>query len=131
MPVRIMIVEDDLTLALLLQYNLEAAGYEVEHIERGDAAERRINECMPDLVLLDWMLTGLSGLELCRRLRKNEATRALPIIMVTARTDKADREFAVHVGADDFMTKPFRVGEVLERIKQRFATQSRVLLPAI
>lgn len=123
MPVRIMIVEDDLTLALLLQYNLEAAGYEVEHHERGDAAERRIAACKPDLVLLDWVLPGLSGVELCRRIRRDEATRELPIIMLTARTDRADREFAVRVGASDFLAKPFSISEVLARARLQLEGQ--------
>lgn len=131
MPVRIMIIEDDLNLAMLLQYNFEAAGYEVDHVDRGDVAETRIAESMPDLVLLDWILPGLSGLELCRRLRKNAATRGLPIIMVTARTDRADHEFAARVGASDFMTKPFSIGEVLARTRQQLAIQPRELQPAI
>jgi len=126
MPVRIMIVEDDLNLALLLQYNFEAAGYEVEHVERGDAAERRIAECRPDLVLLDWMLPGLSGLELCRRLRKVPVTRILPIIMVTARADRADHEFATRVGANDFITKPFSVGDVVSRARQQLDLREAV-----
>jgi two-component system phosphate regulon response regulator PhoB len=113
MPVRIMIVEDDLNLALLLQYNLEAAGYEVEHFERGDTAEQRIGESRPDLVLLDWMLPGLSGIELCRRLRREAATCKLPIIMLTARTDRTDRELAARTGADIFLIKPFSICEVL------------------
>ena len=117
MPVRIMVVEDDLNLALLLQYNLEAAGYDVEHIERGDSAEQRIAECAPDLLFLDWMLPGISGIELCRRIRKHPGTSNLPIIMLTARTDKADRDFAAWVGATHLMTKPFRLSEVLARAR--------------
>lgn len=117
MPARIMIVEDDIYLALVLQYNLEAAGYEVEHVDRGDVAERRIGECAPDLLLLEWRLPGLSGIELCRRVRKQVATRDLPIFMLTGRTERADRELAARVGANEFMTKPFSVGEVLARAR--------------
>lgn len=121
MPARIMIVEDDLNLAILLQYNLEAAGYEVEHIARGDAVERRIGEKSPDLVLLDWMLPGVSGIELCRRIRKQAATRILPIIMLTARTDTADRDYAESLGTNEFMTKPFSVSDLLARADKLLA----------
>ena len=121
MPARIMIVEDDIYLALLLQYNLEAAGYEVEHVARGDVAERRIGECAPDLLLIEWRLPGLSGIELCRRIRKRVATSGLPIFMLTGRTERADRELAKRVGANEFMTKPFSVGEVLARARSLLA----------
>ena len=127
MPQRIMIVEDDLNLALLLQYNLEAAGFEVEHVERGDAVERRIGEQVPDLVLLDWMLPGISGIELCRRIRRRSATRVLPIMMLTARTATADREFAARMGADEFVTKPFLVSDVLARARLLLAPRPIVV----
>ena len=81
---RILIVEDESDLALLLGYNLESEGYLVENVTRGDEAELRLAENTPDLVILDWMLPGVSGLEICRRLRAREATRTLPVIMVTA-----------------------------------------------
>ena len=124
MPTRVMIVEDDLHIALLLQYNLEAAGFDVAHVDRGDAAESSINERVPDLLLLDWVLPGVSGIELCRRIRKQPATSLLPIIMLTARTERADREFATRMGANEFMTKPFAVGEVLARIRSLLASLS-------
>ena len=82
---RILIVEDEEDLTLLLRYNLEAAGYEVETVARGDEADLRFKERTPDLVILDWMLPGLSGIEICRRLRARPDTKALPIIMLTAR----------------------------------------------
>ena len=80
---RILVVEDESDLALLLAYNLEAEGYVVESVERGDEAELRLAEKTPDLVILDWMLPGVSGLEICRRLRARENARTLPVIMVT------------------------------------------------
>ena len=88
---RILIVEDESDLSLLLGYNLEAEGYVVENVERGDEAELRLAENAPDLVILDWMLPGVSGLEICRRLRARESTRTLPVIMVTARGEEAER----------------------------------------
>src|SRR6476661_6591789 len=81
----ILIVEDEEALTLLLRYNLEAEGYDVETVARGDEADLRIRERTPDLILLDWMLPGLSGIELCRRLRQRGETQRLPIIMLTAR----------------------------------------------
>src|SRR5258707_5814890 len=91
MGARIMIVEDEEPLALLLRYNLEAEGYEVETIARGDDADTRLREGAPDLAVLDWMLPGLSGIELCRRPRAPPATHALPIIMLTARGEESER----------------------------------------
>ncbi len=115
MPTRILIVEDDQNIAMLLQYNLEAAGYVVEHVARGDVAEQRIGETMPDLVLLDWHVPGTSGIELCRRIRSKLGFDKLPIIMMTARTDRADRDYAIHLGANDFLTKPFVLSDLLSR----------------
>ena len=88
---RILVVEDESNLAFLLAYNLEAEGYSVECVARGDEAERYLAENPPDLVLLDWMLPGVSGLEICRRLRARENTRTLPVIMLTARGEEASR----------------------------------------
>ena len=85
MNARILIVEDEEPLAVLLRYNLEREGYEVDTLTRGDEADTRLREATPDLVVLDWMLPGLSGIELCRRLRTRPETKALPIIMLTAR----------------------------------------------
>ena len=91
MNARILIVEDEEPLTMLLRYNLEAEGYEVETSARGDEADTRLKESTPDLVVLDWMLPGISGIELCRRLRSREATRSLPIIMLTARGEEQER----------------------------------------
>src|SRR3977135_381041 len=91
MTARIAIVEDEEALALLLRYNLEMANYTVETIARGDEADLRLREAPPDLVILDWMLPGLSGIEICRRLRARTETKSLPIIMLTARSEEAER----------------------------------------
>src|SRR6201986_1466713 len=97
---RILIVEDEEALTLLLRYNLEAAGYDVETAARGDDAELRFKERLPDLVILDWMLPGLSGIELCRRLRARADTRQLPIIMLTARVEESERARGLPTAAD-------------------------------
>ncbi len=117
MPQRVMIVEDDQHIALILRYNLEAAGFEVEHHACGSQVERRIGEQPPDLVVLDWMLPGISGIELCRRIRRLEDAAHIPIMILTARTAKGDREFARLVGANDFLTKPFEISEVLMKAR--------------
>src|ERR1044071_911152 len=92
MAPRVMIVEDEEPLTMLLRYNLEAEGYEVESVSRGDEAETRLRERVPDLILLDWMLPGISGIELCRRLRARTETERLPIIMLTARGEEGRSE---------------------------------------
>ena len=89
MPLRLMILEDDEPLVELLRYNFEAAGYTVETVMHGDEAEARLKEAVPDLLILDWMLPGLSGIELCRRLRQKPRTQKLPLIMLTARGEES------------------------------------------
>ena len=116
-PPRILIVEDEEALSMLLAYNLEAEGYIVERALRGDDAELRLAEQLPDLVLLDWMLPAVSGLEICRRLRAREATRSLPVIMLTARGEEGERVRGLEVGADDYIIKPFSVPELLARVR--------------
>ena len=125
---RILIVEDEEALTLLLRYNLEAAGYEVETVARGDEADVRLREGNPDLVLLDWMLPGLSGIELCRRLRARPDTRQLPIIMLTARGEESERIRGLSTGADDYVVKPFSVPELVARVSAllRRASPERV-----
>jgi len=113
---RILIVEDEEALTLLLRYNLEAAGYDVDTVARGDEADVRFKERPPDLVVLDWMLPGLSGIELCRRLRARPDTRQLPIIMLTARGEESERIRGLSTGADDYIVKPFSVPELLARV---------------
>src|ERR1700682_2595539 len=117
MNASILIVEDEEALTLLLRYNLETQGYEVETIARGDEADTRLKEGTPDLVILDWMLPGLSGIELCRRLRARPETRQLPIIMLTARGEASEGGRGLATGADDYIVKPFSVPELLARVK--------------
>jgi two-component system, OmpR family, phosphate regulon response regulator PhoB len=116
MTARILIVEDEEPLTLLLRYNLEAEGYTVEVAMRGDDAEVKISESPPDLMVLDWMLPGLSGIELCRRLRARPPTARLPIIMLTARGEEGERVRGLATGADDYIVKPFSLPELIARI---------------
>ena len=113
---RILIVEDEEALTLLLRYNLEAAGSDVESVARGDEADLRLREAIPDVVILDWMLPGVSGIELCRRLRSRPETRQLPIVMLTARGEESERVRGLSTGADDYVVKPFSVPELLARV---------------
>jgi two-component system, OmpR family, phosphate regulon response regulator PhoB len=117
MTARILIVEDEQPLTLLLRYNLEAEGYEVDAVARGDEAEVRLREGLPDLLILDWMLPALSGIELCRRLRARAETEHLPIIMLTARGEESERLRGLATGADDYIVKPFSVPEFLARVR--------------
>ena len=117
MTVKILIVEDVESLALLLRYNFEAEGFQVAVATRGDEAELAVAEDPPHLIVLDWMLPGLSGLELCRRWRSGRASRNIPIIILTARGEEADRIRGLAVGADDYVVKPFSVPELLARVK--------------
>jgi two-component system, OmpR family, phosphate regulon response regulator PhoB len=112
-----MVIEDEEPLALLLRYNLESEGYEVETVNRGDDAELRLAEQVPDLILLDWMLPGLSGIELCRRLRLRPETERLPVIMLTARGEETERIRGLSTGADDYVVKPFSVPELMARVR--------------
>jgi two-component system, OmpR family, phosphate regulon response regulator PhoB len=117
MSARILIVEDEEPLTLLLRYNLEAEGYEVETVARGDDAELHLRDSTPDLVLLDWMLPGLSGIELCRRLRARRDTERVPIIMMTARGEEGERIRGLATGADDYVVKPFSLPELIARVQ--------------
>lgn len=117
MSARVLVVEDEEALTLLLRYNLEAEGYEVDCVARGDEAELRIQEQAPDIAILDWMLPGLSGIELCRRIRARESTRSLPVIMLTARGEEGDRVRGLATGADDYVVKPFSLPEFLARVQ--------------
>ena len=117
MGARIMVVEDEEALTELLRYNLEGDGYDVETVMRGDDADTRLKEHIPDLIVLDWMLPGLSGIELCRRLRTRPETKQLPIIMLTARGEESERVRGLATGADDYIVKPFSVPELLARVR--------------
>ncbi len=114
---RILVVEDDAALAELIRYNLARAGMEPSVAQDGDEGMMRLKEEPPDLVVLDWMLPGISGLELCRRLRRDPKTRNLPAIMLTARTMEEDRVRGLEVGADDYLVKPFSPAELVARIR--------------
>ena len=114
---KVMIVEDEEAVSLMLRYNLEAEGFEVEQAFRGDEADIRLKEITPDLLLLDWMLPGLSGIELCRRLRARPETERLPVIMLTARGEEAERVRGLATGADDYVVKPFSIPELIARVK--------------
>src|SRR5919201_4907830 len=117
MTARILIIEDEEPLTLLLRYNLEAEGYEVDAAGRGDEGDLRLKESPPDLAVIDWMLPGLSGIELIRRLRARPETKQLPIIMLTARGEEAERIRGLATGADDYIVKPFSVPELLARVR--------------
>ena len=113
----ILIIEDEAALVELLRYNLEAAGFTVVAAMTGAAAEEALAEDRFDVVLLDWMLPEITGIELCRRIRLRPETRSLPIIMLTARGEEADRIRGLATGADDYVVKPFSVNEVVARVK--------------
>jgi two-component system phosphate regulon response regulator PhoB len=113
----ILVVEDEAPLLTLLRYNLEKQGFRVEEAADGQEALLRVAETKPDLILLDWMLPALSGLEVCRQIRRRPATRDLPIIMVTARTEDQDAVRALDIGADDYIAKPFAMEALLARIR--------------
>lgn len=127
----ILIVEDETALQKLLAYNLQAAGFEVMQAYDGEEALTLIQERQPDLLLLDWMLPSMSGIEICRGLRRRPDTQSLPIIILTARGEEADRLRGLETGADDFITKPFspaeliaRIRAVLRRVRPAFGSQS-------
>ena len=113
----ILIVEDELPLITLLRYNLEEAGFEVDEATNGDEALISVQERRPDLVVLDWMLPVVSGIEVCRQLRRRRETRDLPVIMLTARSEEADRVRGLDSGADDYIAKPFSPKELIARVR--------------
>jgi two-component system phosphate regulon response regulator PhoB len=113
----VLVVEDEAALATMLRYNLEKQGFRVEEATDGQEAMTRIAEAQPDLVLLDWMLPVMSGLEVCRQIRRRPTTRDLPVIMVTARTEDQDTVRGLNTGADDYITKPFSMEALLARIR--------------
>ena len=113
----VLVMEDEDALATLLSYNLEKEGYRVVVASDGEEGMLQIDERLPDLVLLDWMLPKLSGIEVCRRIRGRAETRNLPIIMLTARGEESDRVRGLDTGADDYLTKPFSMVELIARIR--------------
>lgn len=113
----VLVVEDESAIGELIRYNLEAQGYRTTLAASGEEAELLLGEDAFDLVVLDWMLPGLSGIELCRRVRRADATRGVPILMLTARGEESDRIRGLSTGADDYVVKPFSVPELIARVK--------------
>lgn len=114
---RVLIVEDEPAIAELLAVNLKHGGFFPVCAEDGESAQREINAVLPDAILLDWMLPGESGLSLARKWRSDSRTKAIPILMLTARGDEPDRIAGLDAGADDYLTKPFSVQEMLARVR--------------
>ena len=114
---KVLLIEDEPSQRALLAYNLQAEGFEV--VEAGDGEEGLllVEEEAPDLILLDWMLPGLSGIEVCRRLKTRSETRALPVIMLSARSEEVDRVRGLETGADDYMVKPYSLAELMARVR--------------
>ncbi len=131
MAANILIVEDEDDVAVLLRYNLEAEGFRVATASSGDEAVERIRDGVPDLILLDWMLPGLSGIELCRRWRTREETARTPIIMITARGEEEERVRGLATGADDYVVKPFSIPELLARVNALLRRSSPQLVTAL
>ncbi len=128
---RLLLVEDDRQLAELVRFHFDRAGFDVTRTGDGEEALILAEEVRPDLVVLDWMIEGISGIEVCRRLRRRPATANLPIIMLTARGEESDRVRGLETGADDYLTKPFspkelvaRAGAVLRRVRPALAAET-------
>jgi two-component system phosphate regulon response regulator PhoB len=117
MGASILVVEDEEPIQLLLKYNLESEGYRVRCTAQGEDVNFLIGDERPNLILLDWMLPGISGIEVCRLVRARPESRDIPIIMLTARSEEAERVRGLATGADDYLVKPFSVPELLARIK--------------
>lgn len=122
----VLLVEDEPAQREVLAYNLEAEGFGVVKAETGDDALMMVDETQPDVIILDWMLPGVSGIEICRRLKSNAETRKIPVIMLTARSEEADRVRGLETGADDYVIKPYSVIELMARVR----TQLRRVRPA-
>jgi two-component system phosphate regulon response regulator PhoB len=127
---RLLLVEDDASLAELVTFHFERAEYEVTRTGDGEEALILVDEVKPDVILLDWMIEGISGIEVCRRLRRRPSSANVPIIMLTARGEEADRIRGYETGADDYVTKPFsprelvaRVGAVMRRVRPALASE--------
>src|SRR5438034_5993599 len=116
MTASILIVEDEEPIQVLLTYNLEAEGFRARTTANGEDVARLVGEERPDLVILDWMLPGISGIEVCRLLRARSETRDIPIIMLTARGEESERVRGLATGADDYIVKPFSVPELMARM---------------
>lgn len=113
----VLIIEDEPELHEILTYNLEAQGYVVHVCEHGTEGLKTVQKLVPDIILLDVMLPGMDGLEICRHLRSNNATKRIPILMMTAKSEEVDQLVGFQMGADDYVTKPFKIRVLIERIK--------------
>lgn len=116
---RVLLVEDEPAQREVLAYNLEAEGFDVTRANTGDDALMMVDEVGPDLILLDWMLPGVSGIEICRRLKSRNTLRDVPIIMISARTEEVDRVRGLETGADDYVVKPYSVVELMARVRSQ------------
>jgi two-component system phosphate regulon response regulator PhoB len=117
MPATVLVIEDEPAIQELIAYNLKQAGHQPLRADNAEQAIRLVQDALPDLVLLDWMLPGLSGIELARRFRADKRTKSIPIIMLTARADEQDKLTGLDTGADDYITKPFSPRELNARVK--------------
>ena len=124
----VLVVEDEPPQKAILSYNLKAEGFDVLEAENGDKAMLLVQENLPDLIILDWMLPITSGIEICRRLKLRAATKKIPIIMLSARSDETDKVRGLETGADDYVTKPFSIVELMARVKSQLRrTRAAVL----
>ncbi len=128
----VLVVEDEPAQREVLAFNLEAEGCSVSKADNGDDALLYVSEDMPDLILLDWMLPGVSGIEVCRRLKSNSKTRDIPIIMLSARSEEVDKVRGLETGADDYVVKPYSVMELMARVRAQLrrvrpATMGKIL----
>lgn len=118
-PPHVLLVEDEPAQREVLTYNLEAEGYLVSHAENGEEAMLMVAEITPDLVILDWMMPLMSGIEVCRQLKTREDTKAIPVIMLSARSEEVDAVRGLETGADDYVTKPYALRELMARVRNQ------------
>ncbi|MGA9409098.1 MAG: phosphate regulon transcriptional regulator PhoB [Roseobacter sp.] len=116
---RVLVVEDEPAQREVLAYNLEAEGFAVSRAENGEEALILVDELVPDVIVLDWMMPNLSGIEVCRRLKIRNETRSIPIIMLSARSEEVDRVRGLETGADDYVIKPYSVIELMARVRSQ------------
>jgi two-component system phosphate regulon response regulator PhoB len=116
---RVLVVEDEPAQREVLAYNLEAEGFKVARAETGDEALLLVEEETPDIIVLDWMLPGVSGIEVCRRVKSRSETKGIPIIMLSARSEEVDRVRGLETGADDYVIKPYSVVELMARVRSQ------------
>lgn len=124
---RILVVDDEAAQREIIVYNLEAAGFEVMSADNGEDAVLMVQEEHPNVVVLDWMMPKLSGLEVCRQLRSNKETKEIPIILLSARSEEVDKVRGLEIGADDYVSKPFSVVELMARINAQLRRHSASL----